>query len=307
MGSIEAAIRDDGGDALGTLTVATLPNHVHYLARDNDRIAVEEDGTYVFRIDGPARVSLEPAGELFSFDDASQTRGRLQPRQHVGRIRIAVHADNRAGRVTLTVRPRKLDAEREYSRMLDDIAEVATEAILQGFAPPAVALEHDPATAPQLLYQQFAFLHARLMNSGERDLALVLHRPHRAWIDEEELRQPGAPLRGGSRNLRALSRPGPRIRAPAGCPIPSLPEKVSATRTEETLDTEANRFVLFALERWREIAQRVLDILSVQNQRAGPVSRGIDAALEVIELVDRTRSSPMFREVGRLRSFPSGN
>jgi hypothetical protein len=82
---------------------------------------------------------------------------------------------------------------------------------------------------------------------------------------------------------------------------------VSATRTEETLDTEANRFVLFALERWREIAQRVLDALKAQSQRAGPVSRGIDAALQVIELIDRTRSSPMFREVGQLRSFPSGN
>lgn len=307
MGSVDALIRDASGDPLGTLTVANLPSRAHYLERDDDRIAVEEDGTYVFRIDGAERVSLEPASELFSFDDASQTRGRLQPRQHVGRVRIAVRATNGVGAVTLTVRPRKLDAEHEYRRMLDDIAEIATEAILQGFAPAAVALEHDAETRPQLLYQQFAFLHARLMASGERDLALVLHRPHRAWIDEEELRQPGAPLRGGSRSIRALSRPGPRVRVPDGYPIPSLPASVSATRTEETLDTEANRFVLFALERWRELAQRVLDILTAQSRRAGPVSRGIDAALEVIELIDRTRSSPMFREVARLRSFPSGN
>jgi hypothetical protein len=73
------------------------------------------------------------------------------------------------------------------------------------------------------------------------------------------------------------------------------------------LDTDANRFVLFALERWREIAQRVLDVLTAQSRRAGPISRGIDAALEVIELVDRARSAPMFREVGRLQTFPIGN
>jgi hypothetical protein len=305
--SVEARIEDDSGIGYGTLTVSTLPNRDDYLERDDDRIAVEEDGTYVFRIDGADRVALDPAGELFSFDDETQTRGRLQPRQHVGRIRIAVRGLHGQGAVSLTVRPRKLDAETEFRQMLDDIAEVATETILQGFAPPAVALEHDARTRPQLLYQQFAFLHARLMASGERDLALVLHRPHRAWVEEEELRQPGAPLRGGSRNLRALTRPGPRVSAPVGHPIPSLPARVSASRTEETLDTEANRFVLFALERWREIAQRVFNVLTAQSRRAGPISRGIDAAFEVIELIDRTRSAPMFREVGRLRTFPTGN
>jgi predicted component of viral defense system (DUF524 family) len=305
--SVEALIHDHAGNTLGRLTVSTIPSREHYLERDGDRIAVEEDGTYVFRIDGTDRVVLDPASELFSFDDESQTRGRLQPRQHVGRIRIAVHGSEGEGVVSLTVRPRKLDADAEYRQMLDDIAEVATEAILQGFAPSAVALEHDVATRPQLLYQQFAFLHARLMASGERDLALILHRPHRAWVEEEEVRQPNAPLRGGSRNLRALTRPGPRVSVPIGEPLRSLPARVSAIRTEETLDTEANRFVLFALERWREIAERVLHVLTAQSRRPGPISRGIDAALEVIDLIERTRSAPMFREVGRLRSFPSGN
>jgi uncharacterized protein len=305
--SVAALIQDNSGNTLGTLTVSTLPNREHHLDREDDRIALEEDGTYVFRIDGADRVVLDPAGELFSFDDGSQTRGRLQPRQHVGRIRIAVRASHGEGTVNLTVQPRKLGAETEYRQMLDDIADVATEAILQGFTPPAVALEHDATTRSQLLYQQFAFLHARLTASGERDLALVLHRPHRAWVEEEELRQPGAPLRGGARNLRALARAGPRVPVPAGQPISSLPARVSVTRTEETLDTDANRFVLFALERWREIAQRVIDVLTAQSRRAGPISRGIDAALEVIELVDRARSAPMFREVGRLQTFPVGN
>jgi predicted component of viral defense system (DUF524 family) len=305
--SVEAPIRDAAGHELGALRVSTLPSRRDHLERDGDLISVEEDATYVFRIDGTDQVVLEPGRELFSFDDDSQTRGRLQPRQHVGRIRVAVRGSQREGAVAITVRPRKLDAETEFRQMLDEIAEVATEAILQGFAPPAVALEHDAATRPELLYQQFAFLHARLMASGERDLALVLHRPHRAWVGEEEHRPPGAPFRGGSGNVRALARPGPRVPAPAGGPIASLPTRVSVMRTEETLDTEANRFVLFALERWREIAQRVLDVLTAQSRGAGPISRGIDAATAVIELIDRTRSAPMFREVGRLRSFPSGN
>ena len=86
--------------------------------------------------------------ELFSFDDASQLRGRLMPRHHVGRIRISVRVGTERGVVTLSVQPRKLDEDSEYRQMLDDIAEIATEAILHGFAPAATALEHDVITRP---------------------------------------------------------------------------------------------------------------------------------------------------------------
>src|SRR5262249_9640769 len=124
--SVQTPILDGSGNALGTLRISTLPSRADYLDHEDGRIALEEDGVYLFRIDGADRVVLSPAAELFSFDDDSQTRGRLQPRRHVGRIRLAVRASHSAGAVTLTVRPHKLDAETEYRQMLDDIAEVAT-------------------------------------------------------------------------------------------------------------------------------------------------------------------------------------
>lgn len=49
------------------------------------------------------------------------------------------------------------------------------------------------------------------------------------------------------------------------------------------------------------------DLLTAQTANSGPVSRGIDAADEVIELIDRTLAAPLFRDVGRLRSLPTGN
>ena len=49
-------------------------------------------------------------------------------------------------------------------------------------------------------------------------------------------------------------------------------------------------------------------MLSAQGERAtGPISRGLDAANEVMALIDRTLSAPMFRSVGRLGSFPTAN
>ena len=228
------------------------------------------------------RIQVDPGGELFSFDDASNTHGRLLPKQHVGRIKVAIHGSASDGLVTLSVRPKKLKQDTEYRRMLDDIAETATEAILQGFAPATIALEHDASLDPRLLYQQFAFLHARLSTSGEQDLAMIVNRPHTGWVDYEEAQPPGQPLRGTSRNLRALTRPGRRTPTSTRHPVASLPDPLRVVRTEETLDTEPNRFVSFALRRWRDIAQRLLDILQAQAATSGPVTRGIDAAEEVI-------------------------
>jgi len=306
---VSSPVRNATGDAIAMLTVSRLPGRRDRLEFADEQIVLEEEGTYVFaieRADELGDLIVEPGDELFSFDDTSRSRGRLQPRQHVGRIRVVVRDARAEGVVVLSVRPRKLDEETEYRQMLDDIADIATEAILQGFAPAALALVHDPATRPELLYQQFAFLQARLSTSGEHDLAMVLNRPHRAWIDQEEHRLPGSPLRGGSRQIRALTRAGARVPAPSNVALASLPRRLAVTRSEETLDTEPNRFVAFALQRWRELAFRVLDLLTAQVKRSGPISRGIDAAGEVIALLDHALSAPMFREVGRLTSFPTG-
>ncbi len=304
-------IRDRSGATVGYLMLARLPGRADRLESVADRAIVEEEGTYVFSVSGfDTSQSLEivPGDELFSFDDSSRRRGRMLPRQHVGRIGVRVRGEDVEGDAIVSVEPKKLEAETEYRQMLDDIAEVATEAVLQGFAPASTALEHDAAQRPQLLYQQFAFLHARLMGAGERDLALVLDRPHRAWIDHEEHHLPGTPMRGSSRNLRALTRARPRVRAPASSGLPSLPTRIAISASEETLDTEPNRFVAFALRRWRELALNIETLLAAQGDRpTGPISRGLDAAAEVIAVIDRTLSAPMFRSVGRLGSFPTGN
>ena len=136
VSTVSAPIRTERGEAIATLTVGRLPGRRNCLELVDEQVILEEEGTYVFAIDGDALSAdliVDPGDELFSFDDTSRSRGRLQPRQHVGRIRVAVRHANTEGFVVLSVRPRKLDEETEYRRMLDDIADVATEAILQGF------------------------------------------------------------------------------------------------------------------------------------------------------------------------------
>ncbi len=195
MKSARTALRDDSNRPIGWLTIARLPARSDPLSEhpDSGRPVLVEGGDYRFDIDmepSDDAVAVEPSSELFSFDDATCRRGRLRPRQFVGRIRIRVGhpRTGRSGQADIEVRPTKLQAETEYRHMLRDIEDVATQALLHGFAPATLSLTSDSAATPDLLYQQFALLHAKLMSREFEDsMALILANPHRAWVDERSL------------------------------------------------------------------------------------------------------------------------
>jgi predicted component of viral defense system (DUF524 family) len=315
MIAARTALRDESNQPIGWLTIARLPSRRDPLSAHSDsgHPVLVEDGDYRFEIDmepADAAVAVEPSTELFSFDDETRRRGRIRPRQFVGRIRIRVDhsSTGRSGHADIEIRPIKLDAETEYRQMLRDIEDVATEALLHGFAPATVALAPDSATRPELLYQQFALLHAKLMSREFEDaMALILANPHRAWIDEREEQHPGRPLRPGGHLSRALARSGPRVDTHGRLSVRSVPRHVERSRTESTLDSIPNRFVLYALSRWRSVAQRLTDALGPLGGDPGPIRRGRDAAAEVLTRMDRYLGHPLFREVAPLRAFPMAN
>jgi predicted component of viral defense system (DUF524 family) len=315
MSVARTALRDESNQAIGWLTIARLPGRSDPLSEhpDSGRPVLAEGGDYHFEIDvEPAEgaVAVEPSTELFSFDDTTCRRGRIRPRQFVGRIRVRVDdpSTGQSGYADIEVRPTKLEAEAEYRHMLRDIEDVATEALLHGFAPAALSLTTDSATTPELLYQQFALLHAKLVSREFEDsMALILANPHRAWIDEREDQHPGRPLRAGGHLSRALARSGPRVKTYGRLSLGSVPRRVERSRTESTLDSIPNRFVLYALSRWRSVAQRLADALGPLGSEPGPIRRGRDAAAEILTRMDRHLGHPLFREVAPLRVFPMAN
>ena len=310
---VRAPVVAPTGETIGELILSTLPRRREPLSLARSTPRVTEGGVYRYVVtlkdDAPA-VLLEPAEELFSFDTESCLAGRFQPRQHVGavRIRVTVPTSGAVGTVDVDVAPTKLEYASEYQQMLGDVAEVATEALLQGFAPAALTLEQDSRTRSRLLYQQFAFLSARLASREVQDaLALILASPHRSWQTETEFQSAARPLPGSSMLTRALMRPGARVATHGRLAVASVPATIERHRTEATFDSVPNRFVKYALERWRTIAQRLLDLLSVDLEVVGPVRRGRRVARELQAQIDEVLAAPLFREVGPLGIFPSTN
>jgi predicted component of viral defense system (DUF524 family) len=312
-------LRDARGEVVGVLEISALPRSATPQDRTSDparrrsepAVQLREASSYRYVLDLPSvgDVRLEPA-ELFDLDDSSGTSGRLHTRQYVGDVLVS--AIRLSGELvaagSLLVKAVKLEHEREYQQMLREIADLASEAILQGFAPASTSAAITPSRAPRLLYQQFAILQARLADDELVDaIAEVVHRPQRDWVRETEWRPPGRPLRASGEAARALTTPGRRVRTvmPVGS-LKTLPSAIASDRSEETVDTVPNRFVKFALARWRELAERLGDVLSARAEAAYGI-RGIAAVERVVEALDDTLSEPFFRQVGRLEEVPTAN
>lgn len=310
--SVQLSLRTSEGRVIGALLVSNLPGRQDTVPSAGGGVALREGATYRYEISADAtNVDIEPR-ELFDPDDASWRQGRLRPGQAVGRLRIQVvdRTTGEAAAADVDVLAVKLDHETEYRQMLTDISAFAAEAVLQGFAPSTLDLA--PGDLPVgLLYLRFAMIAAYLQDPAfESAIVRVTSQPHRTWVSELEIRPIGSPFPAGAAFRRAVCAPGPRVPWPAGpAGLASLPAALTRDRAEASVDNSANKFVKFALERWRATALELLDVLSLasQNVESGPLRRGLQIAADVGAQLDEYLAHPIFREVSSLRRMPTSD
>lgn len=243
--------------------------------------------------------------EIFYPDTGDGARGRLRPGLAVGTVNVVLRSsDRRLGNLELEVRSRKLAYQSEYRWMLRDIAADISEIVMERFAASESVFSQDETRDAITLYQRFAFLSALFTNeSFQSALGEIVRRPHVAWREKEEVVRPGEPVRPSGRLARQLAGPGQRIPWPPG-PIRSIPARLKRSRTEATHDTTPNRFVKFALERWRSV---MLDIdRALAKQKDSPaVRRGHNEIAHTVDQLDSVLHMGLFRGLSPLARFPS--
>lgn len=252
--------------------------------------------------------------DIFEPDDECGRTGRLRPSLSTGKLPVTVFADRLClGTFTVEVRSRKLNYLAEYRWMLRDIANVMTTIVMERFAATeqqfVVAEEQDS----EALYQRFAFLRS-ILRDETLDAAFrrVLHAPYVSWTDNIDYRRPNQGMRGGAMAIRNIVRPGRRQRArqPLATDLSdwrsTLPYTIEAHHEEATVDNVPNRFLKFAISTWRDETAAVLNALRSEPTTA-PVVRGITEVTETLSVLDDMLAADLFREVGRLEQFPSGN
>lgn len=285
-----------------------------YAIRAPDAAAgVVEGGTYKYRLLGVPEPTLLEPGECFEMDPDDRRTGRFYPANHVGTIRVV--ADSSGGdpvHFDVEVMPAKLEYETEYRWLLEQIADHAAEAVLQGFAPSVQMAAATTDAAGELAYRSLAFIAARLRNdSFQAAMSQVMRSPHRRWQSVSELRPLGRGMRPSPQVARSLRRPGSRgINVPAALthlPITHVPQVVEQSRNEITYDTNPNRFVRFVLEHWQGLAADLESALRGSAIGAGPRRRGLAEARWIMGQCGQMLSESIFDDVGRLTNFPHGD
>jgi predicted component of viral defense system (DUF524 family) len=263
---------------------------------------------YAFIGDSGLSVLTTDHPEVFAPDDSSGRTGRLRPGLFTGSIHTRIFADGRElGATSFEVRSRKLRYLTDYRRMIADVADAATEVVMDRFASSEQSFSPSDRGDPLTLYQRFAFLEGLFANeSFQAALHQVLARPYETWETVEEERAPAKGVRGRSTLARELSRSGPRVPWPESPLMVDLPASIRDVRTEATLDTAPNQFVKFALGRWREVAQQLHDAMGGLPSSAA-AQRGVRESRELLDKLDAVLAEELFREVGDLAVFPSGN
>jgi len=284
------------------------------LGAASEQQAAIEGGVYKFVFRGPARPrSYEPT-EQFEIDPDDWTMGRVRPANHVGTIAIAVELeDDSEVRFDLDVRPAKLTYESDYRALLEQVADHAAEAVLQGFAPASRMVSATTDEVGELDYRSLAFVAARLRDEGFRAaIEQILRAPHRRWRNVEESTPLGRGLPAGPSLVRQLSRARSRSqRTPAALAhlgLATIPSVVTSSRNEPTFDTNPNRFIQFVFRHWQGLAASLeRRLVASPAVGAGPRRRGLREARWVIDQCDRVLTSAVMQDVSELRSFPHGD
>lgn len=193
---------------------------------------------------------------------------------------------------------RKLDYDREYRAMTEEVAAFCSQLLLKWNAPTGLQFSQEPEQRKRILLEQFLFLRHFLSDRKfEAALEIIRNRPHselvsqRNWVAADAACSPAFLSSPGTmtRDWRQFSSGGQTGRVPG---------EVLEVKKADSCNTAPNRFVKFALEQFASLCREV-------------VSAGLEpecqAVVEARDMADRIRSAlslPLFRECGRLRRVP---
>jgi predicted component of viral defense system (DUF524 family) len=319
---VSLPVKNRAGQVLGTMVLSLLPGSKAVSGQDplldqSDAPDSDTEVPGVQLLEGcEYRFELQFLGmqtglartdrpEVFQADTRQGSSGRVRPGLYTGALPVTVFRDEQeVGSFTIEVRAKKLGYRSEYRWMLRDIAEYMTEVVMDRFAVAEQRFTFDDTRDAVTLYERFAFLKS-LISSDEFQGALnrIINRPHVVWEENRELGPSDRGVKADSYSLRQLSRPGPRVEWPGGR-LKTLPIALERRRTDASTDNTPNRFVKFALSRWRSVVAYIATVLR-DSPPLPSTLRGISEVERVLNELDALLSAELFRETGELSKFPA--
>jgi predicted component of viral defense system (DUF524 family) len=217
---------------------------------------------------------------------------------HLGHARLeVVDGESKAARILLEVCSTKLDHDREYRAMTEDIAEFCAALLMRWQAPTGLRFASNPAQHARTVLEKFFFLrHFFDEGRAEALIGMVERNPHRKLRSEREWKPAALAASPSFLSDPARFAGGWRRETNGGI----LPDRVMDLRKEESVDTEPNRFLLHVIGSFRRLCA---DVVAACGEES---TAGLEAAV-LRDSLAGLEAGLFFREVGRMSRLPLDN
>ncbi len=269
-----------------------------------------ETKRYVIKIEGDNGIEVElphfqNEGNKFLTCDKDRDSVTFQFINYLGRSKI--YFDQTDVTLPFEVIPDKMSYEDDYIRLTEALAERCSELLLDYSGATSNVYSHSEDSKKTLL-EQFIFLRKFCYGDNLQGIVeAIKNNPDRALDQEEELRSTGSgiPSKKFFRNPFSYSRGWVNVAEQGAERGTYIPQLVSVTRKFDRLDTPANRFVKFALQRFDSICVDLIHALEADSQTLQVEC--VKEAKAIHQTLDLIFRDSFFDEIGTLDIMPQNN
>ena len=299
-GGMRGKLSEDGGSGrqLGGIRI-----------KEDGRIRLVETQLYEWGIDGELTEGVDVVSSL---ENRRKQRWSVRTKNkrvdggefcvinHLGLASFTLRKDDdELLRLPLEFVSKKLDFDREYRALTENVAKFCEQLLLQWDTPTSLKFASDPAETRRLLLEQFLFLRSFLTDERlGRLLEAIARNPHSKLEKEYEWRPVGA-----ARSSDYLSDPVRMLRSWHPADGGRSPGEVLDVRKEDTHNTPPNQFIKFALMSFRQLCGEVVSKFEAKDKESSAAAE----AAQLMRAVDSLLARRFFREVGTMRRLPLDN
>ncbi|MCH7408941.1 DUF2357 domain-containing protein [Belliella sp. DSM 111904] len=267
------------------------------------RFQLIEGCSYDYQISDPSFILGDVGENIIQQHKRTTNLGTIAPNIFVGTLSIPI-LDKESSlefcKVELEVQSIKSGYRDDYRDMLELITEKCTNLLLQSNSPVSQHLEIDYTKDSQTLYQKFAFINSVI---GSDEFAEAIHRivtaPVTKWTEATEEKDIRNARRFSNANLKEILKGSRRSKLPErhylrSYGIDTLPERITAIRKIDSVDTPENRFIKHVLQNFLKFCT---DINS-KAQKFGHKKMESESALLIRELESQLHHA-VFKDISR--------
>lgn len=225
---------------------------------------------------------------------------------YLGYSRINFTHDNCRQQIVFEIAPEKMNYEEDYIVLTEAIAQVCSELLLEYSGLTSNLFEQSEEEHRTIL-EQFIFLRQFCYGNNLFSVFEAIKRNPDRVLSSDEIYKPigcGIPSQKFYTHPFSYGKGWQKTKRADGT-FSIVPQMISVTQKQDSIDTPANRFVKYALEKFDSVCLELMNSLDA----AGGVKQAecLSEAKAIHNMLDEIFNDGFFDEIGKLDIMPQNN